>query len=296
MFAPRRTIPHPQRNFPHARPPAICGIGVVGIARFGAALADAEAVARRRKRFALMFCLPVAGWFICASAVFARDADERSQSSVATTGETETAASQPPRWVRTERRVDKLPRTTAKRLLGTNGMATSLEALQSILEPGHQVVFVQHGKSRLATAVERSWLSIRQEVLVAEVSPDRIVLVRTRLFRRQEIVLTPDWIDRIDIVDSTRNGVLLGTGIGGVLGIAEILQTRREARSRDDCNLCPLGYMFGALLPIIGGGLGGRIDAAINSPIYERPSQRSRVILGPLLGRERVGVLAEVRF
>lgn len=94
-----------------------------------------------------MFGLPVAAAFLWASAVFAQPVDERQQPPTSTLGKNEGVAANPPRWVHTERRIDKLPRVTAKRILGTNGVATSFEGLQSILEPGRQVVFAQHDRS-----------------------------------------------------------------------------------------------------------------------------------------------------
>jgi hypothetical protein len=203
---------------------------------------------------------------------------------------------QRPRWVHSDRHVAKLPRRTAKQLLGTQGVPTSFEALQAILKPGHQVVFAQRDTSPLATVFRGGGRFSGREALVAEVSADRLVLVRKRLFRTEEIVLTEDAVRRIDIVDPARSGALLGAAVGGALGMAEVLQTRREIRSRSDCNLCPLGYGIGILMPIVGGGLGALIDGTINEAIYERPSQSKSVSFAPLLGRERMGFTARVQF
>jgi hypothetical protein len=205
----------------------------------------------------------------------------------------------PPAWVRSERRVTPLRRVSAKDLLGAQGVATSFDALEAILEPGHQVVFAGPATSRLArlaTALESGGLWSGRTVLVAGVSRDRLVLVRRRLFRTQEIVLTEDAVSRIDIVDPTARGALLGAAVGGSLGLALILQTRRDMRSRIDCNLCPLGYMMGALLPVMGTGLGAAIDRSITEPIYKRQPQTPRATLAPLFGRGAIGVSAHARF
>jgi hypothetical protein len=38
------------------------------------------------------------------------------------------------------------------------------------------------------------------------------------------------------------------------------------------------------------------VDQRINSSIYEWPTQTPRITFAPLLGRERIGVVAQVRF
>ena len=203
---------------------------------------------------------------------------ELSAGTMRVTGIIVTQPTPSPTWVGTHRRVTERPRVSAKQLLGAQGVSTSFAALQEILKPGHRVVFAG------------------REVMVADVSPDHLVLVRRRLFRTQELVLTEDALRRLDIVDPATKGALLGAAVGGSLGMAAILQTRRDMRSRIDCNLCPLGYVFGALLPVIGTGLGALIDLSINEPIYERPSQARRGSLVPLLGRGRIGLIARVDF
>ena len=201
-----------------------------------------------------------------------------------------------PGWVHSDRRVSKLPRKSAKQVLGTQGIATSLDALRSVLQPGDQVVFAQRGTSPLASVFTTGGLWSGREVLVAEIAGDRLILVRKGLFHTEELVLPADAIRRIDIVDSTRNGYLLGAVVGGVLGLAEVRATSRYARTSGECNLCPIGYAFGLLLPFVGGGVGALIDSTINETVYEGASSRKRVVVGPLLDREHVGLLAQVRF
>ena len=184
---------------------------------------------------------------------------------------------QPVSWRRSTRHVEKLPRTTAKELLQTRQVATSFDALQRILEPGHQVVV--DGR----------------QLLVAEVSADRLVVVRRRWFRTEEIVLVEDAVQRIGIVDPTRNGALLGTAIGGALGLAVILHTHRYA-STHDCNLCPISYAQGLILPVFGGTIGAGVDGKITEAVYLRPTRTPRATLAPSGGRAHMGIAVRVRF
>ena len=193
---------------------------------------------------------------------------------------------QRPRWARSDRHVARLPRTTVRQLLGTQDVATSFDALQAIVKPGQQVGYALFGSRNDAS---------RGKATVAELTADHVVLLRRRLFRTQEIVLPEDVVHRIDIMDPTTKGVLIGAGIGGALGLALILGTLDYA-SKQDCNLCPLNYGFGILLPILGGGIGGQIDGLMNEAIYERRAQAPRVTFAPLLGRGRIGVMARVGF
>jgi hypothetical protein len=201
-----------------------------------------------------------------------------------------------PTWHHTDRHVTKLPRVNAEQLLGAQGVATSFETLRAILKPGHRVVFAGRDSSRLAMAFARGGLWSGREVLVAEVTGERLVLVRRRLFRTEEIVLTEDAVRRIDIVDPTTKGGLLGAAVGGSLGLALILETRREVRSRIDCNLCPLGYMMGILMPVAGIGLGAAIDRMITERVYQGQPQTPRGTLTPLFGRGAIGVSAHISF
>ena len=199
-------------------------------------------------------------------------------------------------WVHTDRHVTKLPRVSAKQLLAGRGAATSFAVLQEILKPGHQVVFARRDASRIASVFERGGLWSGREVLVAEVSGDRLILVRRRLFRTEEIVLTEDDVRRVDIKDPTTQGALLGAAVGGSLGLPLILETRRQIRSRVDCNLCPVGYVLGILLPIVGSIGGAGIDASINEPVFDRSSQSPRITFAPFFGRAGSGFMARVQF
>ena len=201
-----------------------------------------------------------------------------------------------PGWIHSDRQVSKLPRQSAKQVLGTQEPATSLTALRSILEPGQQVVFAQRDTSRLASVFATGGLWSGREVLIAEIAADRLVLVRKRLFHTEELVIPADAIRRIDIVDSTRNGYLLGAAVGGALGLAQVLATSRYARSSGECNLCPIGYAFGLLLPFAGGGVGALIDRTINEAVYEQSSLRRRVTVAAVLDRERFALKGRVRF
>jgi hypothetical protein len=200
----------------------------------------------------------------------------------------------PAHWEESNRKVEKLPRTTAHALLGGKPVATSFRSLQQVLKPGHQVVLVQPDTSRLALALFGSSPFWNRATEVAEVSAERLVLIRTRAGREQ-IVLHEDDVRRIEIIDTTRNGGLIGLAVGAAIGVAEIVGVHRDIRS-GNCTLCPLGYAVGVSAPFAGLGFGRLIDGAVNDPIYERPLRRHRFTFGPSLGREAVAASATIGF
>ena len=181
----------------------------------------------------------------------------------------------PTTWSRTKRQVANLPRVTAKQVLGTQDVATTFEALQAILKPGHEIVFV---KAHAAGETRGR---------IAEISSDRIVVVRNRFFGDQELVLTQDTLRKIEIVDPTTNGALIGLAIGGTVGAMLGYAAFREIE--------PYAYIFGISMTVIGIRLGAKIDRQINEPIYEALPQ-TRVTGGPLLGPKWIGLTMRVQF
>ena len=177
----------------------------------------------------------------------------------------------------------RLPRTSADLLLAGRPVPESFETLPSILEPGHEVVVMDNDGGRT-------------QARVLSVSRDRLVVSRPRrLFFRpaQERVFTEGTVQRIEIVDSTRNGTLIGTAaaVGLVVGVG-----LWEERTMPDGNLKGLATFIAVIVAIPTPWIGRRVDLDLNDPIYERPSQPSGVTLAPLLGRETIGVSAHVRF
>ncbi len=152
---------------------------------------------------------------------------------------------------------------------------TSFDDVASILQRGHEVIVMESDGRRTRG-------------FVSSVSSDGLVLFRNGNLLRKAVEETyrPDAIQRIEIVDSHRNGVLLG--LAASVGIfAAVRACRGECQGEAAYGV--IGFM---LAPIIGWG----IDDAINAPIYERQRQANRVSVGPLYRREAVGFTVRVGF
>lgn len=201
-----------------------------------------------------------------------------------------------PHWIPTIRRVDELPRVSARQLLGQQPVATSFASLQTILAPGRQVVLVQPDTSRASRILLGSSPTFGRRALVAEVTADHLILVRRFWFRDQEIVLMEKDVRSIKIIDPTWNGALIGLAVGAALGTMEIVGTWRASHSQRDCNLCPLGYMVGVAIPVAGAGMGASIDGAITQSVYDRAPGRGRVTLVPIVQPRTVALGAAFRF
>ena len=149
---------------------------------------------------------------------------------------------------------------------------SSFEALQSALSVGQQIRVTDDAG--------------RTKGKVVSISANQLVIERPRsFFRTEERVFPADVVQRIDIVDSTADGVLLGAAPG--LAVA-LVGCRGEAASA-----C---WFMSGLFIAPGIFLGGLIDNSINESIYERPSQTPRVAIAPLLGRDRKAIVARVSF
>ncbi len=181
---------------------------------------------------------------------------------------------------------DKRRRVSADQLLGGAPVTDSFEALNSILDPGYEVVV-------------RDEAGRRTRGRVSSISGEEVVVTRRRRwfgsFRSpEELVFGADSITRVDIVDSTWNGALIGAAIAPALvyGI-----WRWEDNTFPDSNLRGAGTMLiggmGAFLLIHAGHL---IDLSNNESIYERPSQAPRVTIAPLIGRDQKGLAVRVSF
>jgi len=103
-------------------------------------------------------------------------------------------------------------------------------------------------------------------------------------FRKERRVFTEQAVRRIDLFDSTLNGTLIGTGIGVLSAVA----IRTTCRGWD----CAYPYTLSLVLgPVLGEG----IDGMINRTIYT-PNRGTGVTVSPLLGANRRGLAARIRF
>ena len=158
----------------------------------------------------------------------------------------------------------------------------SFDTLVTVLEPGYEVVVWDESGDRTRGPL----LSISGEEVV--VSRRRLGL----LWSPEEVMFAADSIARVDIVDSTWNGIAIGAavGVGVVLGVGAW-----ESR-QPDSNLKGMATFIAILGLPLSMRMGHDIDLYINEPIFERPSQEPRVTVAPLLGRNRGGLMVMVSF
>ena len=129
---------------------------------------------------------------------------------------------------------------------------------------------------------------------VVSISSNQLVVARSRRFRsRVEQLFAQDAIRTIEAVDSHWNGALFG--VAASVGIFVV--TTRACARKPDTGVCQGVVAPASLATVLAPFIGWGIDDSINTTIYERPSQTpSRITLAPLLGRERIGVTAQVSF
>ena len=179
---------------------------------------------------------------------------------------------------------DNRRRVSADEFFGGAAVTESFEALNAILEPGYEVVvWDEEGRKT------------RGRVL--SISGEEVVVTRRRLFfgrfrSLEELVFGADSITRVEIVDSTWNGIAIGTvvGTGLVFGLWQAV-----LHTKDDDAAFLYAYLAGGAL-VLRPIAGHEIDLAINESIYERPSPAPRVTVAPLIGRDQKGLAVRVGF
>ena len=178
---------------------------------------------------------------------------------------------------------DKRRRVSADQLLGGAPVTDSFEALNSILDPGYEVVV-------------RDEAGRKTRGRVSSISGEEVVVInRPRLFgylrSPQEHAFRADAVTRVEIVDSTWNGIAIGAAVG--VGLAFGLW---QGTDTDDFGVGLL-YFVSATAALPASMLAGRdIDLSINESIYERPSPAPRVTVAPLIGRDQRGFAVRVSF
>ena len=153
--------------------------------------------------------------------------------------------------------------------VGDGTVLSSFEALQSALSVGQQIR-VTDDAGRTAGKV-------------VSISSSELVITRRRpFFRSEQLAFTEGFVRKIEILDSDLDGVLLGAAPGLVWGFVFCCEE----------NLDFIGPM---LAMGIGSAVGGAIDWFTNQLVYEQQSQ-TRVAISPLLGRDRTGIVAQIKF
>jgi hypothetical protein len=154
-------------------------------------------------------------------------------------------------------------------------MARSLEELMGIVKAEETVIVIDMRGRRVKgvlTAVDKDSVSLATDG-------------RTQTFARSEV-------STVRVADGFGNGALIGAGagLGTALGILAI------AGSGDGYVLPSAKVGAPLLLSGIGALVGALIDRAHGRVLYVSPGQTSELIVSPLLGKDRQGVLISVRF
>jgi len=122
---------------------------------------------------------------------------------------------------------------------------------------------------------------------VVSLSRNQIEIERRRWFRRERQVFQEASVRRLEHSDSVANGVWIGVGIGALLAVGACKAT---ADNPDD-----FSCLSWTLAPTIGGLIGQKIDASRNRALYASTAA-PKVTLRLLIGRERAGLAAALRF
>jgi hypothetical protein len=195
-------------------------------------------------------------------------------------------------------------RMSADQLLAGHGVAASFEALHPLVGSGYEVVVTDDaGRSRRGRVVS---LSRDQLVMASPVVAgvweallplyfplDVGVVLKRQLFRSDERRFAEGSIERIDIVDSTRNGTAFGAAVGGGVVGGVYLWERRQP----DSSLKGLATFLALVVGLpVSLRVGHVLDRAINEPIYMRQPRRLQLTASPWLDENVKGVVAQLRF
>jgi hypothetical protein len=156
-------------------------------------------------------------------------------------------------------------------------MARSFEELIGTVKAEETIIVIDTTGRRVKgalTAVDQDSLSLATDG-------------RTQTFARSEV-------STVRVADGLGNGALIGagTGLGAALGILAIVGSGDgyvlpSAKVGAPLVLSGIGALLGALVDRAHGG--GRV-------LYVSPAQTSGLVVSPLLGKDRQGVLLSVRF
>ncbi len=181
------------------------------------------------------------------------------------------------------------PRVSADDLLKGQPVLASFEKLEPMLERGHEVVVWDAAGRKTRGRV--SSISAEQVVVHQRAASPLLRLFNTPTDRQ----FPADAVARIDIVDSTWNGALIGAAVAPVLVFG--IHRWEEAGVSDSNSMKGMAtVVFGGLSAVLAIGIGQKIDASINQPVYQRRRGLPPVTLMPWLEPTRRGVLAQVRF
>jgi hypothetical protein len=178
-------------------------------------------------------------------------------------------------------------RMNADQVLKGQPVKTSFDEVPTIIGPGYEVVVTDDAGRRTRG-------------LVSSISRDRIAVFRDKspvllLFSpRQERVYPAASVARIEIVDSTVNGMLIG--LATTPAIIYAIHRWEQHAEPDPNNRGLATLVFGGFSIPVAIYIGKMIDLAVNRPIYERPSRLSGVSITPWLDHGRRLIVLQISF
>ena len=149
----------------------------------------------------------------------------------------------------------------------------SFEDLQKQLTIGQKIVVVDASGQRRRGAI-------------TSITGDHVAIEWWNvIFQHREQLFVADTVRKVDSVDSTWNGGLIGFGVGCLF-----VWWAAAAGS-------PLyGAFVSAFALPLGIGIGQQIDLAYNRTIFESAHQPNAVTLFPIVGPHEAGISARLRF
>jgi hypothetical protein len=180
----------------------------------------------------------------------------------------------------------------------------SFAALQPLLTSGQEIVVtddagrVQRGK---VVSISSDQLVMASpvaagpwEALLPLYWPvDLGVALKRRIFRSGDRVFRDSSVRRVDIVDPTRNGIVIGAAVGGGIVAAVYGWERNQPESTLKGLATALAVVVAVPTSL---RIGHVLDRAINEPIYDRHTTSRRVSISPWFGPRTRGVSAQVSF
>jgi hypothetical protein len=149
--------------------------------------------------------------------------------------------------------------------------ANSFDELRQVLKKGQTVVVTDANGQRTKGKV-------------ADVSPSSVMVLTP-----EARTFTEDTVTEIRVTDPLKNGALIGAAIGTGFAMWDYLIDPSEPG-----NAAVFAVGIG-----LGTAIGAGIDALVNrggKVLYASPRQTRRLIISPLIGRDRQGALVSVRF
>ena len=166
-------------------------------------------------------------------------------------------------------------------------IVSSFEALPAVVKVGQEVrvkdVTGGTTRGRLVSLSEQQLVVARRQYPFPYFRP------------REEVALAGQNVRRVDAVDSTWNGAIIGSA--AAVGFLAVTVAADCSPACDDNFGEPGRWVLGSLMLIpLGAGLGALIDSLMNRTVYQGQADASRIIVAPLVEGDARGAVIHVLF